>query len=129
MLHMMTLPLAAGVLLHTDARKQRQGLRRLVDLVEAIVKAEDSLERLPALQSLLTDLAFQDETLAREMMILIRAGGGDIDAPETQKAKQVMERFLGGSSSTKEILESTFAHLTDKVSRSNKNKRVNPLAL
>ena len=129
MLHQFTLPLAAGALLLADRDQAQRALRRIGTLIDAVVKAEDMLKTKPLLGQLLKDLAFQEESLAREVMIRLRRAQYNLDHPEAQTVAQLMRRFFGGSSSTKEILESCFGHLADVVSRSNKNKRTSRLGL
>ncbi|CAE7631480.1 unnamed protein product, partial [Symbiodinium sp. CCMP2456] len=131
MLHQFTLPLAAGALLLADRDKAQRALRRIGALIDAVVKAEDLLKSKtkPALAQLLQDLAFQEESLAREVMIRLRRAQYKLDDPEAETVARLMRRFFGGSSSTKEILESCFGHLADVVSRSNKNKRTSRLGL
>ena len=122
MLHQFTLPLAAGSLLLTNEDKRARALRRIGQLIDAVVKADDMLVRRPDLRHVLTDLAFQEETFAREVMIRLRRANYQLKHPEAQNVAAVMRRFFGGSSSTKEILESCFGHLADIVARSNKNE-------
>ena len=50
----------------------------------------------------------------RELMFLLKKGKFDIDSDESSTVRKLMMRFFGSSSSTKEILESTFAHLSER---------------
>ncbi|CAE7232718.1 unnamed protein product [Symbiodinium sp. CCMP2592] len=127
LLHQFTLPLAAGSLLLADEEKGQRALRRIGALIDAVVKAEDMMKTKPGLAQLLQDLAFQEESLAREVMIRLRKAQYKLDHPEAQTVVRLMRSFFGGSSSTKEILESCFGHLADVISRSNKNKRTSKL--
>ncbi|CAE7811014.1 unnamed protein product [Symbiodinium sp. CCMP2592] len=129
MLHQFTLPLAAGSLLLADREKAQRALHRIGAIIDAVVKAEDMLRTKPALGQLLQDLAFQEESLAREVMIRLRRAKYKLDDPEAQTVVRLMRSFFGGSSSTKEILESCFGHLADVVSRSNKNKCTSRMGL
>ena len=122
MLYTFTLPLASAALLSRQRSEQTTAMRRLQSLVLSILIAEKQCNRKPVLNRILEDLAYQQEPFARELMFLLRKGKFDIDSDETSTVRKLMMRFCGSSSSTKEILESTFAHLADVVSRSNKNK-------
>ncbi|CAK9015600.1 unnamed protein product [Durusdinium trenchii] len=123
----MTFPLAAAALLSDDVQKRTRGMTHLKKLVMAINKAEALLATRPDLQGLLDTLAFQEETLARELMVHLERGGFQLNHEETQKCQQVMREFCSGTSSTKEILESTFGHLSYVSNASNKNKRMSTM--
>lgn len=58
--------------------------------------------------------------------MLLRKGRFNIDSPEISTVRRLMRRFWTSSSSTKEILESTFGHLADMVARSSTNKKMAP---
>ena len=103
-------------------------MKHLKSLVSAIVKAEQLAPQRPDLQDLLTTLAFQEETLAREIMVYLQLADFDLDSDHTRECQRVMTEFCSGSSSTKDILESTFAHLAYVAGASNKNKRVSNFA-
>ncbi|CAK9021484.1 unnamed protein product [Durusdinium trenchii] len=124
----MTLPLAAASLLAADEEARKRGMKHLKSLVSAIVKAEQLAPQRPDLQDLLTTLAFQEETLAREIMVYLQLADFDLDSDHTRECQRVMTEFCSGSSSTKDILESTFAHLAYVAGASNKNKRVSNFA-
>eukprot|EP00435_Cladocopium_sp_Y103_P047920 s1957_g14.t1 len=126
MLYTFTLPLASAALLSRQRSEQRTAMRRLQSLVLSILIAEKQCSRKPTLIRILEDLAYQQEPFVREIMFLLRKGKFDIDSDEVSTVRKLMLRFCGSSSSTKEILESTFGHLADLVSRSNKNKVVAP---
>ena len=130
-LHEMTFPFAANGLLAEDLSSRKKCMRHCRKLVNAISKAEDMVAsgNHPTLESCLTDLAFQEETLAREVMILLKRGGFDLDSGDTQEVVVALRKFMSGSSSTKEILESTFAHLHYVTAASNKNKKMHPALL
>ena len=129
MLHHYTLPLAATSLLAGRAADQQRGLKHLKRMVEAIVHAEDVAETNPSVRPLLRDIAFPDEPLAREIMVLLKRGDYSLESVSTQEARDVMLKFCSGSASTKEILESTFAHLSYCIAASNKNKVISPSLL
>ena len=122
MLYTFTLPLASAALLSRQRAEQKTAMRRLQSLVLSILIAEKQCDRKPVLNRILEDLAYQQEPFVRELMFLLKKGKFDIDSDESSTVRKLMMRFFGSSSSTKEILESTFAHLSDVVSRSNKNK-------
>ena len=86
-LHEMTFPFAANGLLAEDLSSRKKCMRHCRKLVNAISKAEDMVAsgNHPTLESCLTDLAFQEETLAREVMILLKRGGFDLDSGDTQE--------------------------------------------
>ena len=124
----LTLPMAAASLLSQSQCDRLKGLKHLKRLVKAITLAEDLVSggKRPDLEPVLSTLAFQEEPLARELMILLTKGRFNCDEASIQDCVKVMTRYCGGSSSTKEVLESTFGHLSYCVSASNKNKRLNP---
>eukprot|EP00435_Cladocopium_sp_Y103_P045526 s756_g13.t1 len=122
MLHRLTLPLAANSLLAENELDKKRGMRRLKKMVEAIFKAENLIEERLELGGCLKDLAFQEETFAREVMINLKRGGYKLGQPATTQVTKAMTKFSGGSSSTKEILESTFGHLAHVVAKNSTNK-------
>eukprot|EP00435_Cladocopium_sp_Y103_P008278 s5184_g2.t1 len=122
MLHRLTLPLAANSLLAETELDKKRGMRRLKKMVEAIFKAENLIEEKLELAGCLKDLAFQEETFAREIMINLKRGGYKLNQPATTQVTKAMTKFSGGSSSTKEILESTFGHLAHVVAKNSTNK-------
>ena len=128
MLHRLTLPLAANTLLSQDRRQRKRGMSQLKKITEAIVKAENLAEENAHVSACLQDLAFQNETFAREVMINLKRSGysTDLDNPHTLEVVKAMRRFSDGSSSTKEILESTFGHLAHVVAKSSTNKAIAP---
>lgn len=105
MLHQYTLPLACASLLHQDRRKRKRGMNHLKKLVKAIFAAEDAAPTNKALQNCLSDVAFPEEPMAREIMVLLHRGDFDLDSEATAEVQQAMRKFYSGSSSTKEILE------------------------
>ena len=129
MLHQYTMPLAATSLLAMDRRDQKRAMKHLKTLVNAIVAAEDAAPTNPAVRNCLLDVAFPDEPMAREIMILLKRGNFDLASDSTIEVQEAMRKFNSGSSSTKEILESTFAHLSYVVNASNKNKVTAPSML
>ena len=127
MLHRLTLPLAANTLLATDRSDRKRGMSNLKKMVEAIIKAENMVMAAGAggvgeLSSCLKDLAFPDETFAREIMVHIKRGNYSLESPHTAQAVAAMKKISSGSSSTKEILESTFGHLAHVVAKNSTNK-------
>ena len=126
MLHYYTLPLAATSLIAKDVADRDRGMKHLKRLVEAIIEAEEMVQTNPSIQPLLTDLAFVEEPFAREIMILLKRSDYSLDSELANELQAAMVKFNSGSSSTKEILESTFAHLSYCVAASNKNKIIAP---
>lgn len=126
MLHRLTLPLAAGSLLAMSIESKKRGLKHLKTMVEAIVKAEDMEATNPSLTACLRDVAFVEEPFARELMINLRKGRYDVTNAHVLEAMRAMLRFTNGSSSTKEILESTFGHLAHVVGKHSTNKSISP---
>ncbi len=126
MLHRLTLPLAANCLLAMSLESKKQGLRHLKTMVESLVKAEDkqAAHPSPSLGACLRDVAFVEETFARELMINLRKGQYDITNDHVLEAMRAMLRFSAGSSSTKEILESTFGHLSHVIGKHSTNKSI-----
>ena len=129
MLHYYTLPLAATSLIAQNVEDRERGMRHLKRVIDAIIKAEEMVHTNPSIQPLLRDIAFVEETLAREIMILLKRAEFSLDTDSAREVQAAMVKFNSGSSSTKEILESTFAHLSYCVSASNKNKVVSPSLL
>ena len=91
-------------------------------MVEAIFTAENLAEERLDLSSCLKDLAFQEESFSREIMINLKRSGYKFGQPGTAQVTKAMTKFSGGSSSTKEILESTFGHLAHIVAKNSTNK-------
>ena len=110
MLHQYTLPLAASALLASKRQDRRRAMKHLKKLINAVVAAEQEASTNKALQACLNDVAFPDEPMAREIMVLLKRGDFSLESNETSEVQLAMTKFNAGSSSTKEILESTFAH-------------------
>ena len=125
----LTLPLAAASLLHDDGRRRRMGMRHLKNMVKAIRRAETLSADRPELQSVLKTLAFQEETFAQEVMVYLERSNFDLESAAARDCQKVMRDFCCTSSSTKEVLESTFAHLSYTAGASNKNKKFSPSSL
>ena len=121
-----TLPLAAGALLARDRNEQEASLLFLKSLVEAVIAAEEMCATTPSIQTVLKDLAVNDEPFAREMMSLLLRGDFNIESEQVQSVKDSAMRLFSSSSSTKEVLESTFGHLKDLSVRANSNSKMNP---
>lgn len=122
MLHRLTLPFAAVPLVSKDMKNRKAALRRLRKMVEAIVKAE---ERPVVCKECLRDFAFTEEPFPRELMVLVRRGKYgryDMNNEHITEATKALTHFTVGSSSTKEILESTFGHLAHIVGNNSTNK-------
>ncbi len=126
MLHHFTLPLAATGLLAQNQADQKKAMKNLKRIVQALSRAEELAPTNPSVQALLRDVAYQEETMAREIMILLLRGNFSLDSPEASEVCEAMRRFNSGTASTKELLESTFAHLSYCVNASNKNKVIAP---
>ena len=116
-------------LVHQCKEKRVEAMRSLKRLVNVIVKAEDMLLAGPHLIYMaVADLAWPEETLARETMVrLLRAGFQDGNDECFELQRLLLRTFLG-SASTKEVLESTFAHIRDVVARHVKNQKISPVA-
>ena len=128
LLYSLTFPLATGVFLSRNPEVQEESWKRLRFLTIAILLAEKKCTDIPGLKVVLQDLAFQQEPFAREIMFLLKKSTS-WDSDEMHTVRRLMIRFFGSSSSTKEILESTFGHLADIVARAAKNKRSNSYSL
>ena len=124
LLHMHTLPLAGMVLLAQNEGERRKGMSHMKRMIEAIVTAEDLARDRIDIASCLQDLAFQDEPFAREIMIYLKRGNYRFSDPNTAEAIKALEKFVSGSSSTKEILESTFGYLAHCVAKNSTNKNM-----
>ena len=95
-------------------------LKRIIDAVLVLhhqVKKTGS----KILTELEDDLAWHREVLNLELMAMIRQSGYD---PHNREVLKLLARLKTGTSTTKELLESTFSFLTDVATRSNKNKRM-----
>lgn len=127
MLHRLTLPLGASALLSTEFQDRKRCMSRVKKLVEAILKAENLVmeqEGPGELGTCLRDLAFQDESFAREIMIYLKKANYKLDSEHTAEAIKAMSKFTSGSSSTKEVLETSFGHLAHIVSKHSTNKSI-----
>ena len=128
MLHRLTIPLAVNALLSQQENHKKRGMAHLKKMVEAIVKAENKemVSNDNHLSRCLQDLAFTEEPFARELMILLRRADYDLADPNGVELMKAIRLFSDGSSSTKEVLESTFGHLTHVGNKSNNNKKMSP---
>lgn len=128
MLHRLTMPLAVNALLSQKEKCRKRGVSHLKNMIETIVKAENKQMASDDndLNRCLVDLAFTEEPFARELMILLRKADYKLDDPNGLEVLEAMHLFALGSSSTKEILESTFGHMSHVVSKSNANKIMGP---
>jgi hypothetical protein len=101
MMFMLCLPSAIAGLLHT-----RKALRR---------------EAMDRLKTCLEDVAFNVQQLPREIMARALQCGFDAD---NQDIRLLALNLYAGSATTKDILESTFAHLTDILQRQAKCQKM-----
>jgi hypothetical protein len=74
------------------------------------------------LKDLLNDVAWHKETLPLEMMAMLEQV--DYDSSDTE-LHELLCRLNTGTSATKDLLESSFAHLQSIAQRQNKNKKMN----
>ena len=90
-----------------------------------LVKVEDLLLAGPSLLRQVTrDLAWPTETLARETMVRLMRSNFQQNSDEGHELRRLMLRVFLGSSSTKEVLESTFGHMRDISARHAKNMKM-----
>ena len=97
------------------------GISAAIITAENLVMAEGGPGELG---TCLRDLAFHDESFAREIMIYLKRANYNLDSEHTAEAIQAMSKFTNGSSSTKEVLESSFGHLAHIVSKHSTNKSI-----
>ena len=71
------------------------------------------------LKQLLEDLEWHAEILRLEILAVITQGDFN---PDDSELRCLLRRLKGGTSRTKDVLESTFAHLADIAQRRSKNK-------
>lgn len=96
-------------------------LKRVVDAVchlNSLCKRKATYD----LKDLLNDVAWHKETLPLEMMAMLDQV--DYDSSDTELHK-LLCRLKTGTSTTKDLLESSFAHLQSIAQRQNKNKKMN----
>ncbi|CAE8627865.1 unnamed protein product [Polarella glacialis] len=113
----MNLPHAAAVLLHPDRQKRETEMKCLKELILAVEKAERLAPQDPALRECLEDLAWNVQPLPREIMAHCFQSGFDAN---NEQLRMIMWKLYAGSNTTKECLESTFAHLSDIAQRAAK---------
>lgn len=126
LLYQFTLPLACATLLMATENGRKEGMGKLKELVESVMKAEEHVKgkAKSALASCLRDLGWTEEPLAREFMVRLLRANFELDNQEEYQARRLALRCFLGSCSTKEILESVFADLQDAASRTCKNKKI-----
>ncbi len=117
----LNLPHAAAVLLNPNREKREQDMKRLKELITAVEKAERLAIQDPALRDCLEDLGWNAQPLAREIMAHCFQSGFD---PHNEELRKIMWRLYTGSNTTKECLESTFAHLSDIAQRGSKSSKM-----
>ncbi|OLP94799.1 hypothetical protein AK812_SmicGene23148 [Symbiodinium microadriaticum] len=94
-------------------------------MVSVVVDAEDMVAKGDSsLEDVLQTLAWPAETLAREVMVRLHRSGYDAETDEGFELRRLLLRTFLGSSSTKEVLESTFSHLHDISARHAKNAKM-----
>ena len=126
MMFRMCLPHGTAFMVSRSLSKRTAGMALLKNMIEALVKAQDTPNKPSALEEILSDIFWSDEALPIEIMALCMQSNYDTSCPPLRR---VMIRFFAGSSTTADTLERCFAHLTDIVSRQSKNKKSSPYAL
>ena len=133
MFHRYGMPGAACALLSRDVDERRGTAWFLEQIVTSVLDLHSLFQRsgpesaagkkrASILGDLLEDLAWQKETLPLELMSMLVQSNYDHD---NREIKKLLLRLKTGTSTTKELLESTFAHLTSVSHRHNKNRKMN----
>ena len=109
----------------TNQDQRRRAMHHLKRMVSVVVDAEDMVAKGDSsLEDVLQTLAWPAETLAREVMVRLHRSGYDAETDEGFELRRLLLRTFLGSSSTKEVLESTFSHLHDISARHAKNAKM-----
>ena len=125
MLHKFCLPGAAVPLLSRDTDQRAATLKFLKAIIDMLLELKTKTAESTILTTLMDDIGFWTETLPCEIMAELRQIEFE-DGEKLRGLQFLLSRLRCGTSSTKELLESCFAHLTDVSIRSNKNKRMAP---
>ena len=96
----------------------------LKKMVDAVCHLNNLCKKKPSddLKDLLADSGWHKETLPLEMMAMLEQVDYDYSDPEMRK---LLCRLKTGTSTTKDLLESSFARLQSIAQRQNKNKKMN----
>ena len=96
-------------------------LKTVVEGVRAAYKMSKEKEHDTDVAELLQDLAWHREPLNLELMAMLIQSDYD---PQNRDLLQLISRLKSGTSTTKDLIESCFAHLTDVSRRQSKNQRL-----
>ncbi|CAJ1366373.1 unnamed protein product, partial [Effrenium voratum] len=121
--HKYSLPHAVAVLAHPSPEVRRSGMDLLKRMTLAIRKAMEKSSTHGYLTDVLRDVGWHEQVLPTEIMIMMWQTGFDA---ENAQLLHLAAQLYSGSCTTKDVLESTFAHLKDTTERSAKNKKASP---
>lgn len=127
MIHRFGLPGTAVLLLSRTEADRIEAMKMLRKIIDSLLhlKSKKKETGSKVLARLWDDLAWHEESLCRELMAMIKQSQYNHNDRDLQV---LLSRLKTGTSTTKELLESTFAHLTDVSARGNKNKKMNAMS-
>ena len=99
----------------------RAGMDFLKEITETVLYLSKLSSRSKKHAELLKDVAWTEETMPLELMSGFIQTGYDA---HNEEVRELLRRLKSGTSSTKDLLESTFAHLTDVSKRHAKNAKL-----
>lgn len=115
-----TLPHALAIYLRPDAAERKRGANHLKRIAYTILKAEQVEQPKAELMACLQDVSWHSEQVSRK---ILQAGFACDWDPDSRELQDLAKRCWGGSTSTKEILESCFNNINRQIGFSNVNKR------
>lgn len=123
LIHRFALPGAAVLLLSRDPNEKDEAMGFVKKIIDCVLHLNSLCRRIQSkfLLELMDDLGWHREVLNIEIMAMVRQSNYDTSNRELLK---LLARLKTGTSTTKELLESTFSHLTDVSARHNKNKKM-----
>ncbi len=119
-----TLPHGLAFMLSTSPSKRKTSMELLQRIVKIVVRVEEMIldkSAGPMVLEAYHDLGWPQEPLPREIMM--RLLQCDFDSND-KELRRLATRYFAGSSTTTDILERAFAHLSDIAARSSKNKKM-----
>ncbi|OLP82399.1 hypothetical protein AK812_SmicGene36960 [Symbiodinium microadriaticum] len=97
------------------------GMEFLKEITETVLYLAKLSSRSKKHAELLRDVAWTEETMPLELMSGFIQSGYDA---HNEELREMLRRLKSGTASTKDLLESTFAHLTDVAQRHAKNDKL-----
>ena len=119
----MALPHAAAFFVSKHGDQREQGMSMLRPIIEAVLAAYKASLVAPEVGECIDDLGWLDQVLPQEIIIMVLASNFD---PHDKELRKLMVRFYSSSNTTKDVLESCFNTLKDRVDRQSKNKKASP---